>query len=219
MPLPSTSYNRRVTFYRRPPISKIPDESRPTFQQHGVTQWAWWREQGRPRDVMIGTLPLQLKAGEMKLRANSFTRDISASDRVDGLGTFFEVISTIEADGDIRIEMQEAPTRQVYERAFDLRGEAMTIVRGFDPAPVTRVQVRGIVKGYEPSELVGGIMQGERQIFIFAADVEGTPLGGEVRSNDRITFRGRTLNIVEVDRDTHTVAGVRNAFQVRAKGG
>ena len=197
-----------------------PNTLRGGFEDYGVPVWAGYREAGRTREIDVGGFTLQAKTGVITLRDSAWARSITTSDQAV-LDQPFEVIGTIlpeQPDGMIRLEVTAAPSRAMYAREMEARGEVVTVRRTVPNGPPIEVTARAIVTGFQPEELVGGINVGERKIILFAEDLERKGFPIPPRSNDRILVRDRALNVIEVDGSTHLYAGVLNAYEIRASG-
>lgn len=103
-------------------------------------------------------------------------------------------------------------------------GEDIVIRRYTGPAepdgrPKTDVTTRARVTGYQPRELIGGIMQGDRKI-IALVDTLGDllPLASGATSNDKVVVRGEELGIVAVDDSTRRIGGALIALEIQARG-
>jgi hypothetical protein len=83
----------------------------------------------------------------------------------------------------------------------------------------TDYPVRARVLGYQPDELTGGIVQGERRVIALAEDILNTgfvlPL---TETADKIVIRGRELAVKAVDDNTRRVGGELIAFDIRCGG-
>lgn len=76
---------------------------------------------------------------------------------------------------------------------------------------------RALVSGYEPRELVGAIVQGDRKIIVFADDLITNGLPLPVTTDDKVVVDGgKELAILAPDR--LRVDGVLVALQIQARG-
>jgi hypothetical protein len=115
--------------------------------------------------------------------------------------------------------MTPAHARAKWRRRIHRDGEMITL-RRVTPQGTTNYQVKARVLGYQPDELIGGINQGDRKIYILAEDVEkaGFPAPFKIGGGDTVVVRGRAMNIGVVDDNTHRIAGVLIAYQIKATG-
>ena len=61
------------------------------------------------------------------------------------------------------------------------------------------VVCQAIVRGYEPVQLIGNIIQGDRQVAISNAEIADAQWPGPPRANDRCVIDGRTTTILACD--------------------
>ncbi|KNY21795.1 hypothetical protein AKJ13_15515 [Methylobacterium sp. ARG-1] len=82
------------------------------------------------------------------------------------------------------------------------------------------IDVRAIVTGYAPSELVGGINQGDSRVILLAADVAagGFPAPIETGGLDTVWINGLQRTFKSVDDNTHRIAGVLLAYDCTVRG-
>lgn len=75
------------------------------------------------------------------------------------------------------------------------------------------------VREYHPDELIGGIVQGDRECIILAADVEGSgfPLPF-VATVDYVVVRGAQLIIKSVDNNSRRIGDTLIAYEIRTGG-
>jgi hypothetical protein len=117
--------------------------------------------------------------------------------------------------------MTPATARRIWKRAISAHGETITLRRtNPSPAAPTSASVRARVMGFAPEELVGGINQGDRKVFILAEDVEsaGFPTPIRAGSSDRILVRGKTLMIQSVDESSARIGDTLIAYELRVTG-
>lgn len=69
------------------------------------------------------------------------------------------------------------------------------------------------VTGYAPDELIGDIRQGDVKIIARAEGMSFIPARA-----DKVTVRGKILNIEFVDANTRRIQGVLIALEIRARG-
>lgn len=103
-------------------------------------------------------------------------------------------------------------------------GEDIVIRRYSGPAgpdgrPKTDVTTRARVTGYQPRELVGGIVQGDRKVIALVDSLGAIlPLIAGASSNDKVVVRGEELGIVAVDDSTRRIGGTLIAIEIQARG-
>lgn len=93
------------------------------------------------------------------------------------------------------------------------------------PRPKTEASIRARVMGYEPKELVGTIVQGDRKI-IALVDPDATVPSGMVAlstllpltTNDKAVVRGKEIAIKGIDDNTRRIAGTLIALEIQAAG-
>lgn len=95
-------------------------------------------------------------------------------------------------------------------------GEAVTLQRPSIP-PITAT-VRARVMGYKPSDLVGAIVQGDRQAIILADDLAASGFPQIMPNRDRLVWNGKTLVIKSVDDATARIAGETIAVKLQLSG-
>lgn len=93
--------------------------------------------------------------------------------------------------------------------------DRVTVTRPSTSATATGCRAR--VTGYQPSDLVGGIIQGDRSMVIFAADLAAAGFPQPLAKGDRVTFDGATLAVV-AGHDARRVDGVTIAWNVQLRG-
>lgn len=71
------------------------------------------------------------------------------------------------------------------------------------------------ITGYKPSELGGGIRQGDRKAVLLAQGVTFDP---PLRPLDKLILRGRILNIEIVDDSTRRAGGELIAYELTVRG-
>lgn len=82
------------------------------------------------------------------------------------------------------------------------RGQPM-ILRRLDitqsPTVNVDVTVQGWVRAYAAHELIGGIVQGDRQVTISNAEIAAAGWPGPPRAHDLVNIAGRFLNVQAVN--------------------
>lgn len=73
---------------------------------------------------------------------------------------------------------------------------------------------------FNPAELVGGIVQGDRNVIVLAEDVinAGVPLPLSTGANTKMVIRGRELTIKAVDDNTRRLGGELIAYEMQVGG-
>lgn len=109
-----------------------------------------------------------------------------------------------------------------YRRALDGAGETI-FLRRYSGSGTARVStdyaVKARVTDFQPHELIGGIVQGDRNIIAIAEDVTASGFPAPIiASSDKAVVRGRELAIKAVDDNTRRVAGVLIAYEIKAGG-
>jgi hypothetical protein len=74
---------------------------------------------------------------------------------------------------------------------------------------------RARVMGYEPKDLVGSIVQGDRKIIALVDGLAGIL---PITTNDKAVVRGKELAIKAVDDSTRRIAGILIALEIQASG-
>lgn len=108
-----------------------------------------------------------------------------------------------------------------YRRTLDQVGEQIRIRRYTGSGtnrPWFDVEVQARVMDFDPDELVGTIVQGDRKIIVLADDLTAAQVPDKIRKGDKAIVRGATLNIEAVDNNTRRVAGVLIAYQLQVRG-
>jgi hypothetical protein len=113
--------------------------------------------------------------------------------------------------------------RASYRRALDQAGETI-LIRRYTGAGTSRPQsswpVRARVVAYEPKELVGGIVQGDRKLIVLQEDLVAAGFPGRIETgpNWKAVVRGVELQIKAADDNTRRIAGELIAYEIRAGG-
>ena len=102
-----------------------------------------------------------------------------------------------------------------YLSAIDAVGENVTI-RMYDGTTeaFTESVVRARVVDFNPDQLVGPIVQGDRKIIMLAADVETGGVALTATQNCKLVVRGRELQVKSVDDNTRRVQGELMAYEL-----
>lgn len=105
--------------------------------------------------------------------------------------------------------------RGMWRRAIDRNGGDVSFRR---VSPVLQVTAKAVPRGYEPSELTGGIQMGDREFRVMAEDLDAVIVSPTLRNGDKVFYNGRLLNIERVDASTVSVGGETIAYIVTARG-
>ncbi|GJE14012.1 hypothetical protein [Methylobacterium longum] len=211
MPIAAGSMNQQVQFLRR---------TAGTYQPLGPVQWARLQFE-RANTINSAGVPLQGRSGRLTVRSCDLTRGLTVGDRLRMEGDEFAItIRKAEeiATDDVHLEIESAPTPALYAAEFDRRGDMVTLQRKLDAGAYARADVRAIVKGFQPNELVGDLDQGDRQVWILAADAVAAGWPVPPVKGDKIKVRGNALVVQSVDADSHREGGVLNAYYIIARG-
>jgi len=220
MTIPAGALNRKVTFSRRVAVPAAYKALRGGFEAMGAV-WGAYRDR-RPYERNMGGFLLQGRQGTLTIRDDGWARSLTGADRVTISGEEFEILSVAAMgfNGVINLDVASAPTGDAYARQFDQKGQVVSIRRiRPNAANLTVGGIRAIITGYEPDELAAGIAQGDRKVFLSAADIaaSGLPLPLQ-RGQDRVVDGSREMTIEEIDDSTHRIAGELLAYQVRVTG-
>jgi hypothetical protein len=83
------------------------------------------------------------------------------------------------------------------------------------PRPYTDTTTKARVMGYQPSQLVGPIVQGDRKV-IALVDTLSSML--PITTNDKAVIGGKVLSIKAVDDNTRRIAGTLIALELQVGG-
>lgn len=116
--------------------------------------------------------------------------------------------------------MTPAEIKADYRATLAAVGEVITIRRytGAGPTrPRFDAEVRARVAAYEPHELVGNIVEGERKAIILAEDLIAAQIALPlvVGDNLKAVVRGKEVAVKAVDDNTRRVAGELVAIELR----
>lgn len=118
--------------------------------------------------------------------------------------------------------MTPTQVKSTYRRLIDVHGETVALRRYSgtgDARTSTDYSVKARVVDFEPHELVGGIVQGDRNLIVIAEDVTASGIALPlVATVDKVVVRGKELAIKSVDDNTRRIAGVLVAYEIRAGG-
>lgn len=105
-----------------------------------------------------------------------------------------------------------------YLAAMERVGENVSI-RRFAGAPASRTHVdttvRARVVGYQPNEMIGDVVQGDRKV-ICLIDTLTSLL--PITTNDKLVIRGNEVKIKAVDDNTRRIDGTLIALEIQVAG-
>lgn len=217
MPIAAGSMNQRVQFLRRIAGS---------YQPLGSVQWARLQFE-RAVTISVVGVPFQGRGGKLTVRSCDVTRGLTTGDRLRMDGEEFAITIRKAAEvavDDVHLEIESAPTPALYASEMERRGEVVSLRRSTPNSTPTsydaQIDVRAIVTGYAPSELVGGINQGDSRVILLAADVAagGFPAPIETGGLDTVWINGLQRTFKSVDDNTHRIAGVLLAYDCTVRG-
>ena len=88
---------------------------------------------------------------------------------------------------------------------------------GFGVVADIEVTVSARITAYKPEDQSGDMVEGDRKVILFAADLAGFPL--PLQPNlDRLVSGGRVFVIKAIDDETRKIAGVLMAYELRVSG-
>lgn len=85
------------------------------------------------------------------------------------------------------------------DRKIAGNGQGVTLRRVVANAPAVEKPARAFVRGYRPSELVGGILQGDYLVILSPTSLPAEFANPLPRSPDKLKFDGLTLNIQYIE--------------------
>ncbi|MGE0290328.1 MAG: hypothetical protein AB7I42_24910 [Bradyrhizobium sp.] len=112
-------------------------------------------------------------------------------------------------------------SRADYRATMDRVGEVVLIRRytgSGQNRPHFDAEVRARVMGYEPTELVGGVIQGDRKLIVLAEDMIAAQVPLDLRKGDKAVIRGKECNIEAADDNKRRVAGALIAYELQVRG-
>jgi hypothetical protein len=116
--------------------------------------------------------------------------------------------------------MARAGMKSRYRRAIRQHGEPVLFRRYTGSGanrPQFNAEVRAWVIGYQPHELIGGIVQGDRKVIVLAEDANKAQIGA-ITTNDKLVVRGKELAIGAVDDSTHRDGTELVALELKVTG-
>ena len=99
---------------------------------------------------------------------------------------------------------------RVTFRRYTGAGESRPFVEARD--------VRSHVAGYQPHELIGSIIQGDRKVIALVADLVDRKFVLPLTVNDKVIVDGKELAIIAPDGNTRSVNGELVAYEIQARG-
>lgn len=120
--------------------------------------------------------------------------------------------------------MTPAQVKEMYSRLLALYGQTTVKLRrhtgtGHSRTPTDYSDIAARVHEYQPDELIGGIVQGDRKFIIFADDVADSGFTVPfVATADKLVVDGRELAIKSVDDNTRRIGDTLIAYEIRAGG-
>lgn len=213
MPLRGGEIDQKIQILRRP----VTAGTTGPFAAFGVPIWAVVKED-RPQDLQISGVTLRLRSAALRVRDSSFVRSLTAGDRIRLQNVVFEIRSVgIPYHGEVRIEVGQMPDRQTWNEGMTQDSEMITFKR-MGATPLS-IPIRARVIGYRPEELTGGIIQGDRRVFILAADATAAGIPQPIRKDsDALLIRGTLVTIKSVDDSTWRNSGELMAYELRVAG-
>lgn len=114
-----------------------------------------------------------------------------------------------------------ARVKAAYKRSLTRVGQTISVRRysGTGPARAkVDTPAKARVTGYDPEELIGTIVQGDRKVIVLVEDLIENGFTLPVTTNDKLVVDGKELAIQAVDGNTRKVAGVLIAYEIQARG-
>lgn len=101
------------------------------------------------------------------------------------------------------------------QRAIARTGQPLTLRRIATGVAPVAVAVTGVVRGYAPHELVGGIVQGDRRVVISNAEIAAASWPGPPRKGDQVVDGTQVLTIQAVNTVTRGSAIAKHEITAR----
>jgi hypothetical protein len=114
-----------------------------------------------------------------------------------------------------------AQAKTQYARALKERVTLRRFIPGTTGANRPRFDAEGVrarTVGYEPHELVGAIVQGDRKIIVYADDLIAKGFTLPVTTADQVIVRGKPLSIQAVDDSTRRIDSELIAIELQVRG-
>ena len=116
--------------------------------------------------------------------------------------------------------MTPAAARQSYARM--LRPFGTVTIRRYYGSGTPRAKYEkdcaGRMVAYQPSEIVGPIVQGDRKVILLAEDLESGAVSLPLLSTDKAVVRGKELAIIGIDDNTRRFGDVLLAYELQVRG-
>lgn len=117
--------------------------------------------------------------------------------------------------------MNANETKDAYRRAMKDAGWTV-LFRRYTGTGTNRprfdVPVRARIVDYQPHELSGLIVQGDRKAILLVEDMVAAQVPLDIRKGDKIVDRGKELNIEAPDNNTRRVQGELIAYELQVRG-
>lgn len=110
--------------------------------------------------------------------------------------------------------MTPESARTALARQMQKHGWIISLQR----AGVPTVDILCRIRDYRPDELVGGVIQGDRQAIIPAECLERAGWPGAPSVGDQIIDGGATMTVEAVDASTRRIAGVVIGYNLTVRG-
>jgi hypothetical protein len=111
--------------------------------------------------------------------------------------------------------MTPAQALDMYRRQMSKHGEDVIVRRRTGGTITAEVNTRARVVGYEPREIVGAVIAGDRKVIALVDSLSSLL---PVSTLDKIVVRGRECAIKAVDDNTRRVAGTLIALELQVAG-
>lgn len=117
--------------------------------------------------------------------------------------------------------MNVAQVKAHYARTLKERVTLRRYIAGTTGSNRPRFDAEGVrarTVGYEPHELVGAIVQGDRKIIVFADDLLAKGFTLPITTSDSVIVRGKPLSIQAADDSTRRIDGELIAIELQVRG-
>jgi hypothetical protein len=109
-----------------------------------------------------------------------------------------------------------------YARLISQNGETVTLRRysgsGDSRTATDYTPIAARVVGYQPSELVDDVQQGDRKVILLAEDVTALSFPAPVLITDKIVVRSKEMAIQAIDDSSRRVGETLIAYEIRVRG-
>lgn len=109
--------------------------------------------------------------------------------------------------------MTPAQALASYRNSIAQYGETVSFTR--DAASAS---VKARVRNYQPAELAGGIIQGDRELIVVAPDLAAPFDTLPPKKGDKITIGGKGTTIQSVDDTTRKIGSTLIAYVIQVRG-